>query len=509
MLNSTNTFLINTAGNKLHMKSVTRASLMPPSAPVTISSVANFPSGVDVTGTSVTNGITYNVYSFRTTGTSYTVNYSCPSPTTIYVLAVGGGGAGSNWTGGGGGGGGVVMIPVTLPVDSNTINISVGAGGLGPTSNSGNGSNGSPTTVTFNSIGSSNSLITALGGGRGGGGNSNATALTGGSGGGASIYGASNAAGNSTNYNYANGGSVCTLTNSGYGIAGGGGGAGLESKSTKVGGAGIVCNLPGIKDFNPSGTTTYGTYYWGGGGGGCTAGSQGGLGGNGGLGGGGGGNQGSTDWAGGLGDINGINPGTDGNTGNGSAGNGGANTGGGGGGAWSPVTGVGAVGGSGIVVIAFPTVSQVIAINNNSFLLPAQLTNSASAVSTIPTGWTISGSGTYYILNGTGGSSWNFISCPYSQYFFTNTTTQVVLSQSINFTARTYTLTFCSALNSTYSSGQFTVTVGGTTYFTSTLVSGNIYWNNYSCNFTIPTAGSYTLAFTFGCAVGVTDIVIF
>ena len=89
-----NTFLIRTANGRFDMLSVSRASLIP--APVTIGSVVAsagaYPyTAADVKGTSTTNGVNYNVYSFASvsTTTTYTVNYSCTSATVIYVLAVG------------------------------------------------------------------------------------------------------------------------------------------------------------------------------------------------------------------------------------------------------------------------------------------------------------------------------------------------------------------------------------------------------------------------------------
>ena len=80
-------------------------------------------------GTSTTNGVNYNVFAFGSTAYSYTINYTCNSATTIYVMAVGGGGGGASYGGGAGGAGGVVMNPVSLPAGTNqTITITVGAG---------------------------------------------------------------------------------------------------------------------------------------------------------------------------------------------------------------------------------------------------------------------------------------------------------------------------------------------------------------------------------------------
>jgi hypothetical protein len=136
----------------------------------TVGSITGWTAGTDVSGTSVTNGITYNVYAFQPSlaagdaNKSYTLSYNLTTPTYVYVLAVGGGGGGVR-DGGGGGGGGVVMNPVYLPASANgsTVNnvtVSVGAGGTNGTGL--NASNGGNTTITF-----LNSTITAYGGGGG------------------------------------------------------------------------------------------------------------------------------------------------------------------------------------------------------------------------------------------------------------------------------------------------------------------------------------------------------
>ena len=340
--------------------------IFPPSlSPVTISSVANFPSGADVTGTSVTNGITYNVYAFRTTGVSYTVNYSCKSATQIYVLAVGGGGAGGYYAASGGGAGGVVMMPVSLPSTGGanaTITISVGAGGLN-VSNA-NGLNGDPTTVTFS--GTVNPTVLTAGGG-GGGSKNGGTIVTG--------FGGSGGGGNNTplinSYNYANGGGY----NGSYVGENGGGGAGTAGtdRTLAKGGNGIQCFLPGINNFTPSGTS-YGSYYWGGGGGGGYI-----VYGDGGIGGGGGGGSiGGGAKTQGIGGGLAINPGSNGGNEpiNGIAygGNGGTNTGGGGGGGGDG-SGYGGNGGSGIVVIAFPSSATI--TSNIAAVLPASVYSSS------------------------------------------------------------------------------------------------------------------------------------
>jgi len=323
---------------------------------ITINSITNFLS-TDASGAATTNGVTYNVYAFKTTGTSYTVNYSCAGDTIIYVLAVGGGGGGGAYGCGGGGAGGVVMTPAYIS-GSGTITISVGSGGSGASGSPGAGTVGGSTTVTMNST-----TIIAGGGGASGTNTLQNGSVNGGSGagglGGANYnYAAGNAV--NTNNNYANKGGAPWPTTGGDSAGGGGGGAGTVGLPGSVslggvGGNGIQCFLPGIAQFTPSGTA-YGTYYWGGGGGGS--------GGNGSAGGIGGGGGGSGSGAGGAGITNGS-PGST------NAGNGGANTGGGGGGAF---TSTGGNGGSGIVVIAFPSSSTL--ISSQAAVLPASIFSS-------------------------------------------------------------------------------------------------------------------------------------
>ena len=353
-------------------------------------------------GTSTSNGINYNVYSFQP-GTSilppaatssqatYTINYTCALATTIYVLAVGGGGSGNGYAGGGGGASGVVMTPVSLASGSGSININVGAGGAGYFASGGSQTftynNGSNTTVTF--TGSTTGVYTATGGGYGGGSNPSIAAASGGSGGGCQsnqFAGTSvTAIGKNNLYNYANNGgnNISTGANS----SGGGGGAGtvgLTANSNGAnsggsggnGGTGIQCFLPGITNFAPSGIY-YGSYYWGGGGGGMSYAN---TGGNGGLGGGGGGAGHTTGSVGGIGGS-GITNGSSGtfNLGNRSiAGSGGANTGGGGGGTNYGTSGSG---GSGIVIIAFPINASI--TNNQAAVLPSALVSSGQYNATL------------------------------------------------------------------------------------------------------------------------------
>jgi hypothetical protein len=64
--------------------------------------ITNF-QGSDSTGSATTNGNTYTVYVLKSTGITYTINYTSAVATTIYLFAVGGGGGGCQSAGGAGG----------------------------------------------------------------------------------------------------------------------------------------------------------------------------------------------------------------------------------------------------------------------------------------------------------------------------------------------------------------------------------------------------------------------
>jgi len=343
--------------------------------------ITNFAS-TDASGLAVSNGITYQVYAFKTASLQYTVKYSCYMSTLMYVLAVGGGGGGASNAGSGGGGGGVVMQSVTLPVGANqSINVYVGAGGAGAASNPNSGSQGTTTTVQFTVNSALN--INAWGGGAGSQWNVG-TGNSGGSAGGVGNISWGFVTPNNTYNNFGNG-AILYAGGTGGVFSSGGGGAGTAPATGNgyvnnlatvrviaQGGAGIQCPLPGISMFAPSGVA-YGTYYWAGGGGGSSGNGCVGAG-NGGIGGGGGASTQSgpatVGLGGGLGGGSALNAGANGGVSDGAspygpAGAAGANTGGGGGGSWN---GIGGAGGSGIVVLAFP---QTLLTNNMVAALPA------------------------------------------------------------------------------------------------------------------------------------------
>jgi len=129
------------------------------------------------------NNIKYDYIEFKSDAK---ISFSKDVVCDVLVVGGGGGGGGTFWRGGGGGGGGQVkyLEQITFP-KSTDISISIGAGGdggaAGTSTNAFDGTNGSPTTITYNSI-----TIIAEGGGGGaqGKGGSIENGLNGASGGG-------------------------------------------------------------------------------------------------------------------------------------------------------------------------------------------------------------------------------------------------------------------------------------------------------------------------------------
>ena len=370
---------------------------------------------VDIAGTS-TDG--YNVFAFtKPNNTSANIAVNLSQSQVMNVFLVGGGGNGGWGGGGGGGAGGVVSQTVTLPAGNYTISVSVGNTGR---------SGGSRDTTITSSDGKIKYIARAggdstgfnPGGSRPGNGGSGAGAAWGGTMGKAGMsgiqsqYGNANAdgyrstiwaagTGNTADYNIANPGgkgmanSDVQYNNFNCGN-GGGGGAGSPGGDASLiqniggndqdgnpigpikggkGGDGILCTLPGIKNFTYNGKN-WGQLYWAGGGGAGFSGytythnapldySKPTVSADGGKGGGGGGEG---PWltsdrngprASGNDDTNGLNPANNNNayylnSGKNTGGAGGLNTGGGGGGGYD--SGAGGEGGSGIAIIAFSKV---------------------------------------------------------------------------------------------------------------------------------------------------------
>ena len=224
----------------------------------------------------------------------------------VWLLVIGGGGSGGREIAslaGAGGGAGEYWEQASYALTAGSYAITIGAGG--------NNANGSDTTF--------DSLVTAVGGGKGGQGDgaSNTAGSNGGSGGGGGGGGNTVAGGSSTasapGVGFAGGGGE-TSGNQRSGGGGGAGALGVAGTSGGAGGVGVQSSITGTP-----------TYRGGGGGGGSTTPGGGGAGGSGG---------------GGMG----LNSG-----GNATAGT--ANTGGGGGGD----QGAYRSGGSGVVIIRYTT----------------------------------------------------------------------------------------------------------------------------------------------------------
>lgn len=265
---------------------------------------------INATGGTITYSGGYTIHTFTSSGT-FTANSGSGN---VEVLTVAGGGGGGGWGGGGGGGG--VIYNSSYAITPGNITVTIGAGGAAGTSGYTVGGNGN------NSVFGS---LTAIGGG-GGGAWSTQAAGNGGSGGGGSGVGSfgTGTAGQGNNGGAAPG----TTQSTPYLGHGGGGGAGAAGQGPMVG---VTGGAGGIGlSYSISGTTTY----YGGGGGGHSPGENNAAVALGGLGGGGnGGNY-----------YNNL-----------PAYSGTANTGGGGGGNYGDATRPIGAGGSGIVIVRYPT----------------------------------------------------------------------------------------------------------------------------------------------------------
>ena len=304
----------------------------------------SLPSGVTLSSTGLISGVlptistptTYNFVVSISDGINPAISRSFslisnPIASSVEMLVVAGGGGGGCDRAGGGGAGGLIYNSA-FSLSSNQALVTVGLGGAGSTDDTIKGTNGQDSVFATQ---------IAVGGGGGGSENSK-SGSSGGSGGGAS-YGPGSPGGSGTSGQGYRGGNG---KESGGRAPGGGGGAGAAgtdgADNTRInGGNGLAYSITGTS-----------TYYAGGGGAGDNrdgAGTA--IGGFGGLGG--GGNGGQNYNASGA-ETNGS-PGTDG-------------LGGGGGGGSTSNTGIGAKGGSGTVIIAYP--NTYAAISN----IPSTLT---------------------------------------------------------------------------------------------------------------------------------------
>lgn len=278
---------------------------------------------------------------------AFAINTIKLTPSSVEALVVGGGGGGgqglAGYANGGGGGAGGYRYFSSLIVSSGVAYpISIGAGGA-------NNSNGTD---------SSFSSYYSAGGGKGGGSAYPSAGGSGGSGGGGSGGGIAGAggSGNTPSVTPSQGNSGGAGLAGGTYLAGGGGGA-QEAGNTDgsgQGGDGLANAITGI------------SVYYAGGGGGASA-SVSGIAGDGG---------------GGAGGVSG-----------GVGGAGTANTGGGGGGGTEPSSRLGGTGGSGIVIIAYPSTFGDIAVISGGLTYTLDTT-------------TRSGYKVYTFTAGTGTISW-------------------------------------------------------------------------------------------------------
>ena len=321
----------------------------------------------------------------------------------LKVLVVGGGGGGGYNAGGGGGGGGYQYI-ASLPVTAQAYPVTVGVGGSGGSAGirGGNGGNSVFSTITANGGG---------GGGSRDGAGAGAPGANGGSGGGgAGAQDHSPVGTSSIGSQGGNGGSGWSPT-AGY-AGGGGGGAGANGQSVPAS-SGAVAGSGGVGLSN-SITGTLITYA-GGGGGGNTNGTTAGTGGSGG-----GGNG-------------GVHP---------SGGNAGTNNLGGGGGGSGATTG--GVGGSGIVIISYPSAS-ITATGGTITYTDANNLNSRSNPA-YAGGYTIH----TFTSNGT------FTITKFTAYSVQNILRDLDLASITAPDMKDYTQTFIAATNNTQTTGGVT-----------------------------------------------------
>lgn len=276
--------------------------------------------GNRASGGTITYDGTYTYHTFTSTGTFLPLEKIKGAE----VLCIAGGGGASL---GGGGAGGLVYRPGQTLVAGNTYTAMVGAGGAGATSN------GSPSPNASNGGDSVFASIVATGGGGGGGTNNNLKAGSGGSGGGAGAVNGTPGDGTSGQGN--NGGTIGGFSGANYPGGGGGGAGAVGGNATSGTAAGVGGN--GSLTYSSWGFATStgqnvgGVYYYAGGGGGGVYNSSSSSAASGGYGGGGNGSAGSANALGTAGT---------------------ANTGGGAGG--GNAVGLPA-GGSGLIIIRYPS----------------------------------------------------------------------------------------------------------------------------------------------------------
>ena len=138
--------------------------------------------------------------------------------------------------------------------------------------------------------------------------------------------------------------------------------------------------------------------------------------------------------------------------------------------------------------------------------------------SSIGTGWTTQG--LVVIDNGTSGV-YGFASCPYIKIAVNQAYPGFaagLLTQSVNLFASSYVLSFWAAVRpggAYYNAAhQVSVSIDGTTYFTSSFTTSNTTWTQYFVYFSVASAGSHTVSFNFTTAgsndssIGITQVLV-
>jgi len=332
----------------------------------------------------------------KTDGTgnlSWTSTLPASGPTSVEYLVVAGGGGGGTYQSGGGGAGGLLTTTGYTTAVGTSYTVTVGAGAAAKSSTIAIGNSGSNSvfgTGTVTNSAATSGSITSVGGGGGATGGGNAgSATTGGSGGGGGSNSGSTAGAAGTSGQGNSGGNSPGAT--GNYPSGGGGGAGAVGGSPATGTSPAGNGGAGITYTTGTSITGLAESYAGGGGAGVGSSGTAGTGGTG------GGGNGSSYAAGGL-TFTGGSAGT-------------VNTGGasGGGGVNSASVGTSFGGGSGVVIIAYPSTFADLAfvaatLTSQSWNGSAWVNNASG--STTPNTTIRSGYKVYRFSAGTGAIYW-------------------------------------------------------------------------------------------------------
>ena len=278
--------------------------------------------GARATGGTITYDHNYTYHTFTSSNT-FTPLEKIKNAEVLMIAGGGGGGHGSGAGGAGGGGGGVTSATGQTLFAGTSYSVVVGAGGAGSASASGT----KGVSSQFSSITEANGGGFGAGGGYGAGG-------TGGSGGGGAYTALTGGTASPAGQGNSGGEGSDPAANQATGGGGGGAGrAGTNSSGYFAGGGGAgTDNYTSWHSITSTGVSLSGSYYVSGGGGGGAG----------------------TSGTAGAGGAGGGGAGTKTNAGNGVAGT--ANTGGGGGGSgWQGGVSSGA-GGSGLVIVRYPSI---------------------------------------------------------------------------------------------------------------------------------------------------------